>query len=115
MLKKKKESVNYLDQIPRISVPKWEVLEDGLVEVTVENKGFFNVIAQKCFHRPRTSYIKLDEYGSCVFQQIDGEKSIYEIGQKVKEHFGKEAEPLYERLTTFFRILAENKYITYKK
>ena len=60
---------------------KWEVLEDGLVEVTVENKGFFNVIAQKCFHRPRTSYIKLDEYGSCVFQQIDGEKSIYEIGQ----------------------------------
>ena len=74
MPKKKKESVNYLDQIPRISVPKWEVLEDGLVEVTVENKGFFNVIAQKCFHRPRTSYIKLDEYGSCVFQQIDGEK-----------------------------------------
>ena len=45
MPKKKKESVNYLDQIPRISVPKWEVLEDGLVEVTVENKGFFNVIA----------------------------------------------------------------------
>ena len=43
MPKKKKESVNYLDQIPRISVPKWEVLEDGLVEVTVENKGFFNV------------------------------------------------------------------------
>ena len=42
-------------------------------------------------------------------------KNIYEIGQKVKEHFGKEAEPLYERLTTFFRILAENKYITYKK
>ena len=40
MPKKKKESVNYLDQIPRISVPKWEVLEDGLVEVTVENKGF---------------------------------------------------------------------------
>lgn len=75
MPKKKKESVNYLDQIPRISVPKWEVLEDGLVEVTVENKGFFNVIAQKCFHRPRTSYIKLDEYGSCVFQQIDGRRA----------------------------------------
>ena len=85
MLKKKKESVNYLDQIPRISIPKWEVLEDGLVEVTVENKGFFNVIAQKCFHRPRTSYIKLDEYGSCVFQQIDGEKSIYEIGQILEQ------------------------------
>ena len=53
-----------------------------------------------------------DEY---VWKEIDGEQNIYEIGQKVKEHFGKEAEPLYERLTTFFRILAENKYITYKK
>ena len=47
MLKKKKESVNYLDQIPRISIPKWEVLEDGLVEVTVEKKGVLNINEKK--------------------------------------------------------------------
>jgi len=51
-------------------------------------------------------------FGSFIWKEIDGEQNIYEIGQKVKEHFGKEADPLYERLTTFFRILAENKYIT---
>ena len=98
MPKKKKESVNYLDQIPRISVPKWEVLEDGLVEVTVENKGFFNVIAQKCFHRPRTSYIKLDEYGSCVFQE--------------QTHEGA-SNQLYERLSAYFETLRRLHYIQF--
>ena len=113
MLKKKKESVNYLDQIPRIYIPKWEVLEDGLVEVTVENKGFFNVIAQKCFHRPRTSYIKLDEYGSCVFQQIDGEKSIYEIGQILEQTHEGASNQLYERLSAYFETLRRLHYIQF--
>ena len=113
MPKKKKESVNYLDQIPRISVPKWEVLEDGLVEVKVENKGFFNVIEQKCFHRPRTSYIKLDEYGSCVFQQIDGEKSIYEIGQILEQTHEGASNQLYERLSAYFETLRRLHYIQF--
>ena len=63
---KKKKQENYLDRIPAINDKKWEVGEDGLVEVTVENTGFYNTIAQKFFKRPRFSFIKLDEYGSCV-------------------------------------------------
>ena len=114
MPKKKKESVNYLDQIPRIAIPEWQVLEDGLVEVTVENKGFFNVIAQKCFHRPRTSYIKLDEYGSCVFQQIDGKKSIYEIGQILAKTHEGASNQLYERLSAYFETLRRLHYIQFQ-
>lgn len=30
---------NYIDNIPKIN-KKWETLEDGIVEVTIENKGF---------------------------------------------------------------------------
>lgn len=66
------------------------------------------------FQPSEVSHIRMDVFGSFIWKEIDGEQNIYEIGQKVKEYFGKEAEPLYERLTTFFRILAENKYITYK-
>ena len=86
MLKKKKESVNYLDQIPRISIPKWEVLEDGLVEVTVENKGFFNVIA---------------------------EKSIYEIGQILEQTHEGASNQLYERLSAYFETLRRLHYIQF--
>ena len=77
---------NYIDNIPKIN-KKWEILEDGIVEVTIENKGFYNTLAQKLFKKPRYSFIKLDEYGSCVWKQIDGKKTIYEIGKILeKEH-----------------------------
>lgn len=109
---KRKNEKNYIDNIPKIN-KKWELLEDGLVEITVENTGFFNAIAQKVFKKPRYSFIKLDKYGSCVWQQIDGQRTIYEIGQILKSEYKKTADQLYERLSTFFGILERNQYIIF--
>lgn len=103
---------NYLDKIPKVN-KKWELTKDGVVEITVENKGMFHTIAQKVFKKPRYSFIKLDEYGSCVWQQIDGEQTIYEIGQILKEKHAGAAEQLYERLSKFMGILEQNKYIVF--
>ena len=80
-----KEKKNYIDNIPKINDMKWDVSEDGIVEITVENTGFYNTIAQKIFKKPRYSFIKLDEYGSFVWQKIDGKKSIYEIVMNIKQ------------------------------
>lgn len=52
-MKKKKQEENYLDKIPVINDKQWKLTEDGCVEVTVENTGFYNTIAQKFFKRPR--------------------------------------------------------------
>jgi glutathionyl-hydroquinone reductase len=112
---KKKQKENYLDKIPVIHDKKWEVLEDGLVEITVENTGFYNWIAQKVFHKPRYSFIKLDEFGSFVWQRIDGMKTIYEIGQELNENHKKAGEQLYERLAKYFGILEHNKYVVFKE
>lgn len=108
-----KKKDNYLEKIPKINDKKWEVLEDGLVEVTVENTGFYNTLAQKLFKRPRFSFIKLDSYGSFVWQEIDGIKTIYEIGQNLKKAHKGAADKLYERLVTYFGILERNKYIVF--
>ena len=108
----KKSQENYLDKVPVIQ-KKWEVNEKGLVEVTVENTGFFNVIAQKVFKKPIYSFIELDEYGSCVWQQIDGRKTLYEIGAVLKKQHKKASTQLYERLAKFFGILEHNKYIRF--
>lgn len=113
MKKDKKKKDNYVDRIPKISEEKWKVLEDGIVEITVENTGFYNTIAQKIFKKPRYSFIKLDEYGSFVWQQIDGKKSIYEIGQSLKEKHKGASNQLYERLSTYFEILDRNGYIRF--
>lgn len=111
-----KDKKNYLDFVPEKnpSLP-WSHDDEGIVTVEVTHRGIAAKVAQAAFNRPKKSSIKMDTFGSFIWQQIDGVKNIYEIGQEVKARFGKDAEPLYERLVTFFRILAENKYIAYKK
>ena len=84
-------------------------------EITVENTGFYNTIAQKIFKKPRYSFIKLDEYGSFVWQQIDGKKSIYEIGKELGNKHKGASDQLYERLSKYFGILERNKYIVFEK
>lgn len=111
-MSKKKHAENYVDKIPQIN-KKWEEIEGGLVEVTVENKGFYNTLAQKVFKKPRYSFIKLDDYGSCVWKQIDGKKTVYEIGQILKKEHKGASNQLYERLSTYFGILEQNHYISF--
>lgn len=113
MKKNQGNQKNYVEKIPRIIKENWTVLEDGMVEITVENKGFYNTLAQKLFKKPRFSFIKLDEHGSCVWQQIDGKKNIYEIGQILEKKQKEAGTQLYERLCTYFGILEKNKYIEF--
>ena len=110
----KKGKKNYLDYVPVCAQEHtWELNEKNLVVIHVENKGFYNRLAQKVFKRPKVSHISLDAYGSFVWQQMDGKRTIYDISHLVKARYGAEAEPLLERLTKFFQILYENHFIGY--
>ena len=110
-----KEKKNYIDNIPKINDMIWDVSEDGIVEITVENTGFYNTIAQKIFKKPRYSFIKLDEYGSFVWQKIDGKKSIFEIGKELQAVHDGAATQIFERLSQYFEILERNKYIVFEE
>lgn len=104
-----KSNNNYLDRVPRIIV-KWRLREDGLAELTAENTGFFNRLAQLMFKRPRISYIKHD---SLVFKHIDGIRTVYDIGQLLGENYEETGYQLYERLYRYFEILRRNRYIKF--
>ncbi len=115
-MKKKKNVIpaNYLDKCPRHS----ELLTftengEGIVTLDIENKGVFNTVAQKLFKKPRISHVHLDAFGSFVWLQIDGERSIFEIGELVEAHFGEKAHPLYERLAKYFQILESYRFVTW--
>ncbi len=114
-MKKKNNTKNYLDIIPQRN-PEigWETDENGIVTLSRNNKGIANRIAQILLRKPKISYIHLDETGSFVWPLIDGEKSIFELGKSVKEHFGDKAEPLYERLSKYFSVLASYGFVTFK-
>ncbi|WP_405746401.1 PqqD family protein, partial [Anaerovibrio slackiae] len=84
------------------------------VELTVENKGFFNRLAQKVFNRPAISYIQLDAIGSLVWLQLGQKDDVLSISEAVKEKFGQEAEPLLQRLGQFFNIMEQHQLIIRK-
>ena len=116
-MKKKKDiiSQNYLEKIPvRPEHIKWSKEENGIVTLEIENKGFFNHVAQKFFKKPKVSYVHLDEMGSFVWPLLDGEKNIIDLGKLVEAEFGEKANPLYERLAKYFQILDSYQFVEWK-
>lgn len=113
-MKKRKNRENFLDYTPKPNaLYEWIEKRDGHIEISVKNRGLCNRTAQLFFHKPKVSKIELDDFGSFVWKQMNGEKSIYEIGKEVRNRFGKTAEPLYTRLAKFVKILHENNFIVY--
>lgn len=111
-----KKQENYLEYIPAISPRnRWDVGEDGMVTIHMVHRGFYAGIAQKFFHRPRVSHIDLDAMGSFVFPLIDGKRTVGDIAEQVRAEFGKDAEPLYERLAKYMQILRNNGFIYYAR
>lgn len=115
MAKKKKIPSNYLESVPiRCEDRPWRLKEDGMVEVDMENKGFYHSIAQKFFHKPRISHIALDQYGSVVWQSIDGVNTIMDIIHIMEQTFPKERDRMLDRVVTYMATLQSNRFISMK-
>ncbi len=107
---------NYLELIPQRNASiRWNTDENGRVTLEIDNKGFMNRLAQKLFKKPKISFVHLDEMGSFVWPLIDGETNIIHIGELVREHFGEKADPLYERLAKYFKILESYGFVSFDK
>ena len=108
-----KKGENYLDFVP-VTNPKnsWDAA-DGKVTIHMVHRGFYASIAQKVFHTPRVSHIDLDEYGSYLWTQIDGQRTVGQLGDLLKLQFGDRAEPLYDRLVKYVQILHNNEFILF--
>ena len=107
---------NCMDFIPvKSAALSWDTNEDGLITIHMPHKGPFHWVTQKLLFYPEQSHIALDHLSSFVWEQIDGEKTIFQIAQEVRDQFGTQAEPLYERLLSYFRILKNNHFITWSK
>ena len=112
----KKKDHNYLEKVP-VRKPEFSWKEDGQGIVTVDmvHKGIFDKLAQKLWVTPKVSHVKLDRFGSFVWKQMDGNRNIIDIGVLVREEFADQAEPLYERLAEFVKMLRDNRFVTFGK
>ncbi|MBQ4095797.1 MAG: PqqD family protein [Oscillospiraceae bacterium] len=110
-----KQKDNFLDYIPKHnSLFPYEKTSDGFIEIKMQNKGLVKKLTQVIMKKPKFTYVKLERFGSFVWEQIDGKRNVYDIGQLVKEHFGDDAEPVYERLCQYIKSLRTNGFIVYQ-
>lgn len=115
MRRKKKDqpAVNMLDLTP-VRQLESETGPDG--RVTLLKPRFTNRLLVKYlmprFSRPNFQ-VTLDEFGSHVWTRIDGLATVRDIGGSLREAFGEEVEPVYQRLGLFFRQLAANRFIQF--
>lgn len=89
----------------------WRKKDDGMVEIDMENRGFFNAVAQKFFHRPRVSHISLDKYGSVLWLSLDGTACVSDILRVMEETFPTEKEKMLNRMVQFLATLERNGFV----
>lgn len=114
MKKKQRRAENYLDRIPRRNPAlEYRVDNSGIVTLLVEWKGFYHKLAQKLFRKPRVSQIHMDELGSFVWLQIDGNKDVLQLSREFDRKFHS-PEKSMARLIRFLEIMHDQKFITFQ-
>lgn len=109
------KSISSMDLIP-VRIAKHELNADMLVTLVIpkfKNEKF----AEWFIPKSRSKYfqIHLDEIGSALWLEINGERSIAELGKMLEEKFGKRVHPPEETVTKFMSSLYNNRYITFRQ
>ncbi|GAA0736399.1 PqqD family protein [Clostridium oceanicum] len=89
---------------------EWEK-NDEIITLIIKREKVIDTIMNKMFKTPKTIRIELDNIGSFVWENCDGEKNVNDISKTMKSHFGNKVDPVIERLVTYIRTLKNNKFI----
>ncbi len=57
--------------------------------------------------------LRLDDLGSFVWRRCDGSRTVREIADEVREHFGGEPDPTLDRVVQFMRRLTRADTLTF--
>ncbi|MDR3595677.1 PqqD family protein [Clostridium sp.] len=88
---------------------EYEVDRDNIVSILKKQDHKIQRFFRKLkFRIPEYEKISLDEYGSYVFLQIDGNKTVKDIGENLEAKYGDKVHPLYERLLLFLNHIDVN-------
>lgn len=87
----------------------YKIDDNGIVTVLEKQDHKIQKFFRKLrFKIPLYKEITLDEISSEVFTQIDGIKTVKEIGECLEVKFGDKVNPLYERLLVFLNHIYVN-------
>ena len=92
---------------------EYKIDDNGIVTIFEKQDHKIQRFFRKLkFRIPLYKEIEFDEISSAVFLDIDGNKTVKQIGEDLVKRFGDKVEPLYERLLIFINHIYINcKYI----
>ena len=112
MFSKQQSDINFLELTPH---RRCEFDVDAEQIVTVRIPRFRKAWMLHFFvPRRKSPYIHttLDRVGSFVWMQCDGARTVEDIADRMREEFGEDIEPVYERLKLFFRQLGGREHLS---
>jgi len=113
--KKILKKANTLDLTP-IKLEHEEVIDSGLITIVIPK--FKNKLAVKYVMPNMKSGVinlKLDKFGSGVWENINGKNSVQKIIDKLVQEFGEEIQPAEERVSKFIFQLYEQRLISFNE
>ena len=107
------ETQELLKRVYRLKEDLHYEVRDGIVFVITEQNAWIQRVLRKIHYKiPETSEMELDKYGSFILQQIDGKRTVKEIGENLGSAIEEANNQLYDRLLIYLHHLEKNeKYI----
>ena len=105
---------NILDYVPVQNCP-WGTDEKGrvfLIKEKTKNRFLKKIIGW--LGRSQDFHIHLDELGTAAWLHADGQRTILDIGTRLKGTFAEKVEPAEARLAHFFVMLARDRFVRWK-
>gem|GEM_PF-218992 len=111
--KNKPTNINLLELTP-VRINKHEEVE-GLINILIPKfkREFMKKIIPK--NKPKDIRVKLDELGSATWLAMDGNKTVFQIVEELRESFGEKIEPAVDRVTKFINGLYGNNLLYFKE
>lgn len=110
----KKKDDNFMLYIPRKKHKDWEIKNNKVYLVFHHDKTvekFMRWLVKK----PSVSDVELDDLGTTVWLNVNGENTVHDIAQVLKGKFGEKVEPVNERLIMYLRYLNKKGWIAFDR
>jgi hypothetical protein len=106
-----KQQVNLLDLKPTRNL-EWETGEKDIIVLLIpkfHNKFLVKYVTPNLKHP--FFHIKLDEYGSLIWNMCDGNTTIGQISDELTKVYGENFDPSFQRISNFFSQLIRDKFV----
>jgi hypothetical protein len=113
-VKKNNKEDNFMLYIPKKKHETFEI-NKGVVKLIFYHDKWAEKFARWLTKKPYVSDVELDELGSKVWTLINGESSVYDIGQGLLNEYGTSCEPVYDRLIMYLRYLNKKGWISFER